>query len=121
MFTNKSELKKKFDLALYLYNIDNNLQKALKILEELANSEDITVKYKAKFNIAKHLLDTGKDHKLNRKKNRKSALELLKDTADNGIEEARKQYEKELKNEKQFRKKIFTKHQFKIITQLFKR
>ncbi|CAG8812387.1 34975_t:CDS:1, partial [Gigaspora margarita] len=60
-------------------------------------------------------------HKLNREKNRKSALELLKDAADNGIEEARKQYEKELKNEKRFRKKIIAKHQFKIITRLFKR
>ncbi|CAG8610250.1 30031_t:CDS:2, partial [Gigaspora margarita] len=51
--TNKSKLEKNFDLALYLYN-------ALEILEELADSEDVTVKYKAKFNIAKHLLDPGK-------------------------------------------------------------
>ncbi|CAG8773296.1 353_t:CDS:1 [Gigaspora margarita] len=101
--TNKSELEKKFILALYLYNADRKYQKALKIFEKFANSDDVTVKYKAKFNIAKHLLDPGNDHELDREKNRQI---LLKDAADNGIEEARIQYKKELKNEKQYEKKL---------------
>ncbi|CAG8847111.1 9364_t:CDS:1, partial [Gigaspora margarita] len=72
--------------------------------------EDVTVKYKAKFNIAKHLLDPEKSNELGRENNRKFALELLKDAADHGIEEARIQYKKELKNEKQNEKKTSQKY-----------